>query len=299
MLKKAQALIIVLWVLVILTLLAVGIGHRVSLALRMSQYQKERLKTLYLAKAGVNQAIRELENDSNGYDSLAEAWSTTLFKDIEIESGLAETFSFSLEDEERKININSAPAGLILELLNKIQVSNSADVANNICAWRGDATAIPPDYADTGYSNKDSNFMNKEELVLVKDVDKETYAKIQGLVTTYGEGKVNINTALEELIEVLVEYARKNTAGSPNSADLAEKIFQARPFTDPADMQDKLDPLTSEQKNIVNEMLSVITFKSTCFSITSGGKMGESGLTSTIYSVFDREDKKQLYWHEG
>jgi len=58
--KNGQVLIISLWILVILAMLSVSIGHRVSMALRLSRYQKERLMAGYLAKAGINIAIGEI-----------------------------------------------------------------------------------------------------------------------------------------------------------------------------------------------------------------------------------------------
>ena len=54
-----------LWILAILTILAVGIGHRVSMGLRLARYQKDKLKGLYLAKAGLKVLIVE-KNDKPG-----------------------------------------------------------------------------------------------------------------------------------------------------------------------------------------------------------------------------------------
>ena len=154
MTKKAQVLVVSLWILATLTILAVGIGHRVSMALRLSRYQRDKFKALYLARAGLNRAIAELEKDTtNDYDTLNESWvnNEEAFKRIVLNDNQSEfaTVSYGtldeysnpktvygVVDEERNININTAPKELLVELLDKKGISNPSDIANNICAWR-------------------------------------------------------------------------------------------------------------------------------------------------------------------
>ena len=61
--RRGQVFVVSLWILVILTMLAVGLGHRVSLALRLSRYYRDRLQAVLLAKAAVHVAIDEILND--------------------------------------------------------------------------------------------------------------------------------------------------------------------------------------------------------------------------------------------
>jgi general secretion pathway protein K len=60
-----------------------------------------------------------------------------------------------------------------------------------------------------------------DELLLVKGITPETYARIRKYVTAYGEGKVNINSAPKEVIESL--------SGKMDSG-LAQAIIDRRNF---------------------------------------------------------------------
>lgn len=308
--KKSQVVIISLWILVILTILAISVAHRVAFGLRLSRYQRDKARALYLAKAGINRAIAELEKDkdNNNYDALNEKWAdnkdtfekilldnnpnefATVSYTVE-ENGKEET-KFGMIDEERKININKADSGLLEALLSKIGVSNSSEIANNICAWR-----------------QDKDFTNIAELILAKglrDIDLKIYEKLKNLITVWGSGKVNINTLDRYVLEILMEYCRKQlqnqNISENNPGDLAERIIQLRPFDSVGDLQTKLTnqrSLDSSQINILNELYKVIDFKSACFYIRSNGKIGNSNLNSRIYCIFDRDKKNITYWHES
>ena len=65
-------------------------------------------------------------------------------------------------------------------------------------------------------------FKVKEEILLVEGMDKEKFEQFKDLITVYGDGKVNINTASEgvlkalgleeELVGIIVRYRRNQTA---------------------------------------------------------------------------------------
>jgi hypothetical protein len=324
--RKAQTLMVSLWILAILTILAVGIGHRVSMALRLSRYQKDKLKGLYLAKAGLNIAILEVEKDEDDFDFPNDSWSSNeeKFKKIAFEDKEAGYATVSYEaldennepktiygviDEERYININTAPSGLLTELLERSGVIDASRIANNICAWRGDTGIDIPEYQDLGYTNKGSSFLNKEELLLVKDIDRGIYNKLAPLTTVWhynsndGYGKVNLNTTSKEILETLIGYCQKQliadrvTENDPG--DLLDRIMQVLPANDFNGLHKELSKqgLSSGQSNILNKLQKIIIFKSSCFYIKSSGKINDNYI-SDINCIFDRYNKKILYWHE-
>lgn len=230
-----------LWILAILVVFAIGLGHRASINLKLARYQRDRLKAYYLAKAGICKAIVELEKDQNGYDTLGETWSTgrdltgkTLFENVEIEAGSGETFTVKylydkdkkiylcMADEERKININSASPELLVTLLEEcnLEETQAQEIANLIRVWRGDEDPLLNTDADAYKDFKKSPFSHPEELILVleyfyqskgdKDYGnsaKEIYPGIKDLIAAYylgGNEKVNINTASREVLEILI-----------------------------------------------------------------------------------------------
>ncbi len=287
--KKAQIIIVALWALVILAILAISIGQRVSQALRLSRYQQDKLKSMYLAKTNLNLAINEIFKNAESIGS------------VEAPTGLD-----TISSEESRININKAGKDLLGVLLTKAGVANYAELAENICAWRGDAV-VAPDYSELGYPNKTATLSNTEELVLVKgvkDIAQESYDKLKNLITVYGSGRVNINTADPQVLEILIEYCKKQLQSQNNNendpGDLLEKITQARPFSSAVDFNELIrnqGSPASGQVNILNELAGLIDFKSSCFRIHSNGKI--KNVSSSIQCVFDKNKKKIVYWHES
>lgn len=66
-LKKGSVLLTTLWIVAILTLLAMGIGFRASLEVRLGKYAIDRLEARYLAKAGIVK-VRQYLKDSKAQD---------------------------------------------------------------------------------------------------------------------------------------------------------------------------------------------------------------------------------------
>ncbi|MFZ2356466.1 MAG: hypothetical protein WAW67_01400 [Candidatus Omnitrophota bacterium] len=319
--KKAQTSIIILWVLIIITLLTVSLGYRVSLALRLSKYQRNRLKAHYLAKAGINWGIVELEKDksSNSYDGINETWSTgrdaqdkAIFENIELEADTGDFFNLSITDAERKININEAAKELLVALLEKCKVIDASKIANNIRAWRGSQEPDIPEeaknYDNLGYSCKANRFINLEELMLVKDVTAEIYDSLKDLITVYGGLKANINTVSEQVLGVFADTSVKELEAQGIQdrvpGDLINRIIGLRqnsgPFESWQGLRAKLEneaPLSSSQVNVLNQLEPRLDTKSSCFYILSNGIICNK-LMAVINCTYDREKQKIIYWHE-
>jgi DNA uptake protein ComE-like DNA-binding protein len=188
--ERAAILFVALWTLVVLSILAVGIGSRVASEINLARYLEERLISLYLAKAAVNQAIIEFEKDKTpGYDTLYELQKkreTTLGKGV---------FESKLSDEESLININTA-SSLVIERL----------------------PGLNPDLAKAIADYPFKPFLLKEELLLVEGITAEIFSGFKDLITVYSEGRVNINTAgasvfsvlgmSDDLIEIILNYRK-------------------------------------------------------------------------------------------
>jgi general secretion pathway protein K len=206
-------------------------------------------------------------------------------------------------DEERKININEAPEGLLIALLEAcgVSISEAPIIAKNIIAWRGNNVPCNNTlYQDLGYTCKREKFTNVEELILVAGITAEIYQKIKPWVTVWGSDKVNINTASGEVIGILVEYCRQKNI----SDDLVNRITRLHTNNIVIDdlyklenVLDNLQRLTTDQKNIISELLKIIDVKSSCFYIRSNGKIKDSPFYE-IDCIFNRNSKKIIYWHE-
>lgn len=308
--KKGSVLILTLWILSFLTVFAVGLGRNVSGQLRLASHLQDRLKMYYLARAGIERAIGELQlsDETPHYDSLNERWSNNeeAFKDIPLNGGYI-TVSYQLKDElpesqgsqesegitfyglmdeSSKININKAPVQVLKSMLKNIGElgeDEAKDIANAIIDWRDIDIIVSPGGAEnsyyenleTPYTCKNGEFQILEELLLVKGITPRIYSKISGVITVYGEeGKVNINTAGWRTLHAL-----------GLSSELAERIIRFRRGNDGMDGTEddnifktvneirNIGPLFIKESEEINRLVSlnVLSVKSNVFRILSSG----------------------------
>lgn len=223
-------LIVTIWILVILTMLAVGIGHRNSIGVKLNRYSIDRLRSYYLAKAGVQAVMKELVKDAinpqtKDYDtlyqcgiSLAEGQTPEdLFKDRPLGEGfysvsykrkIPEEKSLEtcgLIDEERKINLNAINAQnqLVLEkLLELLEIdSQSAQtIASAAVDWQdSDSDVNDAEFGaedeyymklEKPYYCKNSKFESLNELLLVRGMSKDVFLRIKDYLTIYNFASV-------------------------------------------------------------------------------------------------------------
>jgi len=338
--KKGSILMISLWILAILAVFAIGLGHRASINLRLARYQRDRLKAYCLAEAAIYRAIVELEKDKNasGYDSLNETWSSgvdpvtkePLFKNIEIDKGSDETFTvrylydrdnyLCMADEERKININTASAGLLFNLLkdSNFQEAQAQEFLNYIRVWRGDKDATLNAKAETYKNFKRSPFSNCEEVILILDFfyknrgeadcrtkAQETFNGLKDLITVYADNLntfVNINTTSERILTILANSVAEDDEQRNCVARVVSKIIELREQEEKKCFENldsiKIDVAAgSPDENLLANLKKGFILKSGYFKIEATGNAGKT--IKKITAIYNRQDKKIVYWHEN
>lgn len=318
---------VILWILVILTILAVSIGRRVSLDLRLSRYQADRLKAYCLTRAGIQRAIAELDIDTsqNKYDTLSESWSTgidpaakPIFENIEIQEGSGETFTVKTSDEDGKIDINTVSPKfpeLLVALLKelKIEEEDAQQLTNYIRIWRGDAGLQTDSYSE---NFKKSPFIVPEELIVIlesfyqskgeenpQQKARETFDALKYLVTVYPLGqdaKININTASETVLTILARSIAETEEEKNSVNTFVEKILALRNQQPDKGFQ-SLDGITvegvgSEYDNILTRLKLNLSVQSNYFKVDSTGNAIK--IARKITAVYNRADKKIVYWHQ-
>jgi type II secretory pathway component PulK len=162
--KDGVVLITTLWILLILSVLALGFTIDLQLEARMARTQMDTHQAYYLARAGVIRALVELKNDAildhrtrNAiYDAPGDCWANNeetdkIYKDIELGEG---TYTVKVQDELGKININKASLKMFEGLFQALDFKE--DDAKFY------ATAII-DYRDgDDYYNQDSSYTEEE-----------------------------------------------------------------------------------------------------------------------------------------
>lgn len=199
--SKGTILILTLWVLTLLSSIALSVTYRMRIELKLIASELNRDKVFCIAKSGITQAINVLNQDTNGYDVLSEQWSNysaelygvNLFKDITVGDGMfivsyvyeediftgTQQIFYGMQDEERKININKATYDM-LESLPGI----TKEIADSIRAWRGDPELTQDILLreDTYYQGLTNPYRRKgkpieclEELILIHGITKELF----------------------------------------------------------------------------------------------------------------------------
>lgn len=335
--KRGQALIVSLWILLMLTVITISIAHRTSIALRLNCYQRDRRKAVYLAKAGINRAIKIIESDTNTYDALGELWANNeeAFKKIVLDEKGSEFAAVSYQDskedsepetiygvidEERRLNINTASEELLLTLLKEsgIDQAEVENKVNNLLIWRGDKADDTKIYESLGYPPKGNKFSNLEELKLVKDITYDDYQRLRDSITVYGEGRVNINTASSNVLTALCRWAvdtlNKKGMSGINYAHADSLVLKIGDFRDGDDnligTQD--DVAFTDANQIVTELKSakglsaeeetIINEIIVNFAVKSNNFLiaatGNVGKIKSKVSTVYKRGGGILYWHE-
>jgi len=229
--SRGVVLVISLWIITIMMLFVLGVGFRMSIEARMTDYKIKGIRNSYLAQAAVNTLKAVLEEDSTDkYDVFTDGWcdseeffDCTSDKDLEGSFTVSYTqqddesgdIAYGAIDEQSMINLNMATKEILTRLLTSGGAEgNAEEIAESILVWRGDASIsagrISEDntyygFLDFPYIRKNAEFDSKEELLLIKGIDTDLilYDAIKDSVTVYGTGGVNLNTARDKVLEAL------------------------------------------------------------------------------------------------
>lgn len=237
--RRGQMLLVVLWVMGCVSVAAGALSVRSTHELRLGRIPLASLQRKAMAEAGLHYAFGMVAQDtaeSPSLDTLQEPWATGLDADgkpmcerIRVGEG---TFSIGrwdqalfvpgLIDEERKLNLNTAPPEQLSRLIGLV-ASGDADpepVAQAVADWRDEAEGATCQGASPACHN--GPFDSVDELRLVPGLTPELFAALQPYVTVYGHGTVNVNTASSAVLSAV---------GCDAAAILQERA--TTPFTAP------------------------------------------------------------------
>lgn len=247
--RNGAVLILVLFVMVVLSLVAVSFGYRASLARRLSGQRAVMLRLEHHGRSAVAIALARLPSDPNGFVHPAQAWCS--HGPLDQEDWLPEwsmaqargtgdyVTDYEVIDEEGKLHVSAASS----EALKKLGMSDGQiaclfdwidedDVARSEGAEDSRYTAASPPY-----HCKNAPLESLGELLRIQGFGSEDYcvrskssqppsgnpAAALGwvrLLTVVGDGRININTSPVEVLATL-----------PLSAGAPEQIVAYRRFT--------------------------------------------------------------------
>jgi len=317
--KSGAALVVVMWVLVIVAMIVSTFAFEMQLEARILSAQRKRFKADRLALAGVElaKAMMAFEEEEPGEDIVYEdPW---LNEATKIAEGIPVNYSEEFGDgtiilhidyEKGRRNLHKLSRTEWKELFDQANIPNTRwdSLLDCLDDWQDEndehhlngAESEDPFYRERGYECKNAPIDTVDELLLIKDWDEEilygtlageeTEDPIAGIaeqLTTWGDGKINPNSASREVLNSL-----------NISEDVIDAILDARLGPD-AEAGTEDDGITQEDFAALGLSGDLFTLKPEYVTITSAGTVGK--ITSEISCIFKLGEKEAspLFWLEG
>ncbi len=268
--NKGVGLIMVLWVLLVLSLIAWGLGRRSSLEESVVETYRGKLRSYAAARAGINEILDLLQRSPSTKDTL---YSTGIA--IDATKSPADIFShiytgqsayavvqwpaqnfntegnktqleYGIRDEEGRININELGVANYQILSALFQIKGlSQPEADKLALSVINYTGIGPQAINNSFMNLNGPFLkpkarpyeNLLELLEIEGMTQEIFDKVKDDVTVYGDSQnglwINVDTANNDVIQAVANAAARLNP-SINPSDI---ITQAYTIRDGADGQ--------------------------------------------------------------
>ena len=291
--RRALALIVVVYVLAALGTLAFALAFRSSIGLYQAQLLVDRIQQDELALAACTRACRLLAMDDPNVDSHDDIWAGWRALEMPPDSGNTRVSGqvwWRLVDESGRINVNLAPS----DVLSRIEGLDQAAVASML-DWIDEDDIANPDGAEKdyyanlspGHACRNGPLESLEELAFIKGItadmyfgtrqpealddlndlaleqpnalrEEESTAGLNELLTVYGNGKINLNTALPDVLRAL-PFLSETAVGEI----LSRQKPRARKFATAADIETN-DAFSLTDKIV---LLQVAKFNSNHFQL--------------------------------
>ena len=325
---RGSILVLALWSLSLLSVFAVSLGYGVRQKLTLFA-RLEAIESLYsIAYSGIEKAKSVLKMDQDSeFDSLVDPWANNEagFKQSQMVTGSfsveyaapnadnKETITwYGLIDEERKININLADTETLSRLLQAaahLKQDHADEIAYCIVDWRdSDAFFQHPDYGaedsyyeglSSPYEAKDGSFELIDELLLVKGVSRDIFDEIKSFSTIYGDGQVNINTALKQVLMALgleamtVDKILAHRAGADRLEGTQDDLDFSQTPSITADLDKTIPPLALNEIAKLTNLIAAgkIKVSSSHFTVHSRATLNNGSATMDVEAVIDRTGK--------
>lgn len=174
--EAGSILAVTVWALTVLSILALGAAKMASSQIKFSSFYVRMNSSLPLAEAAVGDSFSERKSDqTKGYDSQKEL---TKERKLDFDGGLG--YSYSYGDEGSRINLNTASSSVL-----------------------GRLPGLNEELAQAIIKSGRRPFKVKEEILLVEGMSPDIFEQFGDLVTVYGDGKANINSASIEVLSAL------------------------------------------------------------------------------------------------
>jgi hypothetical protein len=329
--KKASILLMTVWMLTVLTTFAVYLGYMIQQRILVLSKIEDNEELHFIAEAGVKRALAEFAvgKYSSAFSALPKncVLNPVVFKEVLLGKGNFYVYNgykewetgqtdlrYGFIDEESKININYAPAPVLVRLFLFVGLDNyqAEKLGYALTDYRDTDTTtkegVPEQfyYAQEGRPAvmKNANFEILDEVKLIPGMTDEIYGRIKNRITVYGSGPVNINTASVDVLSIL-----------GLRPDLIAKVFAFRCGDDRKESTEddnhvddlrnyaatlaQVVALNDEQRKELEAFLlsGLLSTRSSCISISCTAFLNKKNKAVSITCVSDISGKI-YYWKE-
>ncbi len=319
--KEGAALLVALAVLIILSLIVGSFAFEVQLEAMLVSHKRKRFHAEMMARSGIEyaQAILDMRGQAKQLEieEMAEDKDGFMKAALYIKRGLSTTSTIELGEGEFSVTLESAEAGRNINLLTREEWLSILEMANVPSTdwdtmidcledWidKGDlhklngAESNDPFYQNAGYPVKNGPLDSVDELLLIKgwgpdilygkEADEESDAifGIADLLTVWGDGKVNLNTAGTDVLLSFAEYEDWELEG----------VMEARMGSD-----GEGNTLDDGIKNLgsVGANASKFKLQSNFVKVTSIGDVFEKKYQIDCIFLVEGSKPTIVYWEEG
>ena len=285
-------MITALWAVSFFSIVTASVAFQAGQEILLTKRELSGFKRRADFTSGLNKAFELLQEDPEPHeDSKDKPW----YGDLKLDQPLSGHISIHLEDEESKLNINSAPEAFLSAFFKRFE--------DEIGGLKGSRKDYVKAISKLRYENRISSL---EELLLVEDFKKEDFSALKPYLTVYPEQPlINPNTASMLVLKALAESLsgdhgakqmlvnRLEEACSPHGCFFSGEELRPEIFTEKLKL-----PKTPLMAQVVQNFLVALTTDSETFHITIKTKDGAEA--SGVFSCRVGEIRPEVYWwHEN
>ncbi len=310
--QRGSIFVLTIWATIVLSLFATNLSGRSSQALSVTQRLVEELQSSIEVSSIVHFAGERLSEDATeGYDGPLDSWREEGVFELSSVRGEPLFVYWKLTDEESKVPLNTAPANVLkafFEYTGETRSLDAQSIADAIVDWRDEDSDMSPQGAESysydDYACKNAPFENIEELLLIKGMGVNVYARVAPYVTANSNGRMNLNTIGASAIRALGlsesgynGFMTFRTGPDNILGTLDDRVFISS--TSIAADLEKYIPLEDLNYLAKLEKKELFAVKSETFTLSGKVMSQESSAVVMEFScVLDREGNI-LVWNEG
>lgn len=305
--NKGFVLVTVLWIVAILTVVALGFARRAMLERQMAWYALDKEQAQYLARAAAERGIVEIQNKAAldaynrqaGYTGLNQKWAkpVNMLRQSKFlplfasRGGSGDECTYRIHDCSSRISLNNTPA----EVLEQFEVMDFRATRQLL------ARRKRPEPGD-----QSQRFMSIEELRTFAKIDDEVWygtpetRGLRELITVWGDGKLNLNTAPyevlaaipkidEEVLDAIIAY-RNGPDGELGTGD--DRIFKTM-----GHVREKLD-VSAEKLAVLQTYCKTTGFVFTIEALATR-RQGKINAFCDVTVSIQTGEVKILQWREN